>query len=126
MPLRLAALPPVRHEVSAFLRRHVSDDDLDDIVLCLQEAMKNAVRFSESDKELYVSVEVFDHTVRLVVRDRGVGFAQMPLPSAIAAERPDPMKDSGRGLFLMTSLMDEVELLSDHGVEVRMVKRLLP
>ncbi len=123
-PLRVAALPPVRHQVSDFLSSRVAEDELADILLCLQEAMKNAVRFSGSDEGLYVAVRLLDHSVRLVVRDHGVGFANKSRISAIAAARPDPMTSSGRGLYLMTQLMDEVELLCDHGTEVRMLKHL--
>ena len=80
-----------------FSERVFTENDLDDILLCLQEAMKNAVRFSRSDRDFYIGVQVFDHAVRLVVCDSGVGFAQKPLVSVIAAARPDPMADSGEG-----------------------------
>jgi anti-sigma regulatory factor (Ser/Thr protein kinase) len=123
LPPSLSALPAVRHRVEAFLGSRVPERDLHDIVLCLQEALKNAVRFSRTSDDLDVAVHVFDHTVSLVVRDRGHGFAEAaPRPAAIA--QPDLLSTSGRGLFLIGCLMDEVEVVSDRGVEVRMLKRI--
>jgi anti-sigma regulatory factor (Ser/Thr protein kinase) len=123
LPPSLPALPAVRHQVEAFLASRVPERDLRDIVLCLQEAMKNSVRFGRTPEELDVAVLVVDHTVSLVVRDRGHGFAEAaPRPGAIA--QPDPFSTSGRGLFLIGCLMDEVEVISSRGVEVRMLKRI--
>jgi anti-sigma regulatory factor (Ser/Thr protein kinase) len=123
LPPNLSALPTARHEVEAFLDARVPERDLRDIVLCLQEAMKNAVRFSRSPRDLDIDVCMFDHTVSLVVRDHGLGFdAAAPRPADVA--QPDAYSTSGRGLFLIGRLMDEVELVSGRGVEVRMLKRV--
>ena len=121
VPPRFAALPTARHQVTAFLGAHVTGDDLDDILLCLQEAMKNAVRFSKSDRDMDIAVTVLDHGVHVVVRDHGVGFADLPTTKS---RRPEPMAGSGRGLFLIMQLMDEVEITSNRGADVRMLKRL--
>ena len=96
-------------------------DDLSDILLCLQEAMKNAVRYSTSDRDLDIRVSLLDHAVHVEVRDHGVGFAHLPYRPP---RRPEPMDESGRGIFLMKALMDSVTLESEDGAQVRMVKRL--
>lgn len=125
LPMSPSALPPARHRVGAFLSAHVRDEDLEDILLCLQEAMKNAVRFSDSMEDIGVRVRLFDHSVQLVVRDHGRGFDHgSPPPHRTTIEPPDPLADSGRGLFLIAQLMDEFALVSDDGAEVRMLKRL--
>jgi anti-sigma regulatory factor (Ser/Thr protein kinase) len=124
LPLHTAALPPLRGRVRTFLSAHVSDDDLHDILLCLQEAMKNAVRFSGSRKAVEVRVRVLDHRVSVVVRDYGVGIGASAMRTMESHGRPDALSDRGRGLYLMAQLMDELELISEKGIEVRMVKRV--
>jgi anti-sigma regulatory factor (Ser/Thr protein kinase) len=125
LPPSLSALAAVRHQVEAFLAPRVSRGDVRDIVLCLQEAMKNAVRFSGSPEDLDIAVQLVDHTVVLVVRDHGLGFATTAPPPRDLVP-PDPLSPSGRGLFLIGRLMDEVELVSGRGAEVRMLKRVGP
>ena len=60
------------------------------------------------------------------VRDEGRGF-----DPALVANPLDPeniLKSSGRGIFLIRSFMDDVQLRRavEGGMEVRMTKRLQP
>ena len=87
--------------------------------------MKNAVRFASHGEHFHVAICLAGRSVRLSVRDHGPGFAGVS--SRIrpgSSGHTDPLADSGRGLFLMGRLMDEVELLSGGGAEVQMLKRL--
>src|SRR6266480_4994432 len=61
-------------------------------------------------------------TVR--VRDQGEGFDPDTLADPLAPE--NLLKASGRGIFLIRSFMDDVQLRSapEGGMEVRMIKRL--
>jgi anti-sigma regulatory factor (Ser/Thr protein kinase) len=109
-----AALVTARDRVRAFLRGcDVPERAVFDVVLSVEEACKNAIRFSGSGRDIDVTVAMTDGEVRLVVRDYGVGFE----PRRIDVSRPpDTLNSRGRGLFLMTCLMDDLRIVCDHGV----------
>ena len=58
--------------------------------------------------------------VVIVVRDPGSGFDPAKVRNPLAAE--NLLKPSGRGVFLINGLMDQVEY-ADGGREVQMRKR---
>ena len=121
----VAGLPLARRTVRGFLRQwSVDEDSSQDIIVSLQEALKNAVRFSGVKTEIDVILCLADDSVCVVVKDKGRGFDRELLQGSRSQETPDPLSPSGRGLFLITQLMDEVRLGSDGGAEVRMLKRL--
>ena len=123
IPPEVAALPRARLCLRAFLSLYVSDDDaVEDVVLCVQEAMKNSIRFSASKESIEVDVALLDHVVEARVRDFGTGFEVVPDVQALRLA--DPLSLSGRGLYLMRTLSDEFELVAEDGVEVRVVKKL--
>jgi hypothetical protein len=72
------------------------------------------------DRKTHVNVKLSRDEVRFVIRDEGPGFDVAALPEA-----DDPsvvVAESGRGISLMRSFMDEVRY-NDAGNEVTMVKR---
>jgi anti-sigma regulatory factor (Ser/Thr protein kinase) len=111
-----SALAAARDTVRAFLRGFsVPERTVFDVVLSLEEACKNAIRFSGSDCAIDVTVAMHADEVRLVIRDHGVGFE----PRHIDVSRPpDPLDPQGRGLFLMSCLMDDVRIDCDQGAIV--------
>jgi serine/threonine-protein kinase RsbW len=121
LPLDVAALPGARQELRAFLQTCTLGDDLvAAIVLCVQEACMNAVRFSRSQAGVSITVGLDDDRARIVVRDYGTGFK----PNEIPEHPPDPLAVSGRGLFIIHAFMDFVEINDSGGTEVRMCKLL--
>jgi len=126
LPLDLARLPAARRELGAFLAEvGIDGDDGEDLVLCAQEALKNAIRFSGSPRGVDVEVSVTELTVSLVVRDYGCGLdGTAARLGDLLSRPPDPLAPSGRGFYVMATLMDELELCSQEGLEVRMRKRL--
>ncbi len=123
----VACLPAARRTVRGFLAQwSVDEDSSRDVLVSLQEALKNAVRFSGVNTEIDVILCCADDAVCVVVKDRGKGFDHELLRGSHCQETPDPLSPSGRGLFLITQLMDEVRLGTDGGAEVRMLKRLPP
>ena len=93
---------------------------VDDIVLAVEEAMTNAVRHSGASDDLEVSMRFEGSDLIAEVKDRGCGFDTTDLDPD---RRPDPTLPGGRGLFLMSKLMDEFTLSCDGGIEIRAVKR---
>lgn len=118
----IAELPAARDELRLYLeQRRLPADVTYDLLTCVQEACKNALRFADSSRGVRTRVVVGEGEIVAIVRDYGTGLA----PGSLPARLPDPDCESGRGLFLMQTLMDRVELRVDHGTELRLHK-LLP
>ena len=119
-----SALAAARDAVRAFLRRlTVPEGAVYDVVLSFEEACKNAIRFSGSSCPIDVTVATDATDVSLEVRDHGVGFEPRPIDTTVP---PDPLDIQGRGLFLMTCLMDDVRVACDGGTVVTMHKVVAP
>jgi anti-sigma regulatory factor (Ser/Thr protein kinase) len=98
--------------------------DVTAVELALHEAVANAIRHGcrgDRSKQLECSVSCdAAGEVVITVRDPGEGFD----PAAVA-DPLDPanvLKPSGRGIFLINGLMDDVQF-ADSGREVQMTKR---
>lgn len=105
------------------------DDSAHDIQLAAHEALINAiVHGNRLDEARRVTMVLSLHPAGLEirVRDEGQGFDPTRVPDPCAAE--NVCRTSGRGLFFMRSLMDEVTFRrrARGGTEVRMLKRLAP
>lgn len=125
VPAEPSAIPRITDGVTAVLRgKRWSEDDIMAVELALQEAIANAVRHGcqgDATKKIQCVVTV-DGTgeVLIVVRDPGPGFDPSKVPDPLGPE--NLFKPSGRGVFLINGLMDEVEY-ADGGREVQMRKR---
>lgn len=114
----------VRHALAEhFEATAVEDGARHTALLCLQEALANAVRHSlEPRSRIGVSVQVDTRAVTMEVRDQGGGFDPSALELTTA---PDPLSEHGRGLFLMEQLTDDLQIASDgRGTTVRMTLHL--
>lgn len=125
LPADPAAIPIVTDGVVAIMEeQHWPREDVAAVQLALQEALANAVRHGcGGDRSRYVRCSVVCEQagdVVMVVRDPGPGFD----PGAVAdpLEVTGLLKPSGRGLFLIRELMDDVQF-ANGGREVRMRKR---
>jgi serine/threonine-protein kinase RsbW len=97
------------------------------IQTALHEALLNAiVHGNDEDETRRVNVELAARAggLDVRVRDEGPGFDPTRVPDPLAPENLS--KSSGRGIFLMRMLMDEVAFRcrADGGMEVTMRKRL--
>lgn len=96
--------------------------DIFDIKLCLNEALVNAIKHGNKfNPKLYVAVDIEGDHRRLTVsvEDEGQGFDFNNVPDPT---KPDKLEGkSGRGVFLIKKLMDEVDFF-DCGRRIRMVK----
>lgn len=121
--------------VSAQMGRRLGldEDSAHRIELALHEAVVNAIKHgNRADASKPVTVEFVlvpaDSPTELIlkVRDCGDGFDPEEVPDPLARE--NLAKGSGRGIFFMRSLMDEVRVsrTKGGGTEVRMLKRLQP
>jgi serine/threonine-protein kinase RsbW len=94
------------------------------IELALSEALANAVvHGAKSDPTKIVECDVAcdeNRSLLIVVRDPGEGFDPAAIPSPVHAE--NIYSGHGRGVYLITQLMDEVKFLK-NGTEIHMIKR---
>lgn len=75
--------------------------------LVLTEAMANAIRHAncdDPDKIVRVSITITDDELTITVEDNGQGFDINSIPEPDF----DTLEESGRGIFLIRSLMDSV------------------
>jgi anti-sigma regulatory factor (Ser/Thr protein kinase) len=100
------------------------ESDIIRVELALQEALANAIRHgccNDPSKQLQCMVTMDDaNEIVIVVRDPGRGFDPAAVPNPLADE--NLLKPSGRGIFLINELMDEVAF-ADGGRELQMRKR---
>ena len=99
--------------------------------MAVRESVINAIKHGNQDIEdklvtvefaLALPAEPKRLTVRVV--DQGDGFDPVEIADPLAAE--NLLKSSGRGIFFMRSLMDDVRMqrAPEGGMEVVMVKTL--
>jgi serine/threonine-protein kinase RsbW len=112
-------------EINAFLKPlSLSDALLFDIRLCVEEAVINAMKYGnhfQKDKEVKVGVHVDGEQLYISVEDEGSGFDVKKLQDCTRGE--NLLKESGRGVYLIHSLMDGV-LYNDKGNRIVMIKNL--
>jgi anti-sigma regulatory factor (Ser/Thr protein kinase) len=121
LPADPAALFAVRQKLRTQLQLSpLTPDEINYVVLAVEEACTNAIRHSGSASDIEVELSLDQNDLQVVIKDQGQGFdLSLVRPDAI----PDPMATGGRGLFLMSRLMDDFDVRVQGGVEVRMGKR---
>jgi serine/threonine-protein kinase RsbW len=101
-----------------------SEDDVMSIAMAVREAAVNAVLHGNAYdpwKKVTLAFDQGDKDLTIVVRDQGKGLDVDSIPDPLAPE--NLLKQSGRGIFLMRSLMDEVQIkASATGTEVKLIK----
>lgn len=124
IPADPAAIPRVTDGVQQLLRtKQWPEEEIAKVELALQEALANAVRHGckgdPAQKIQCVLTCDANQEVVIVVRDPGPGFDPAAIPDPLAGD--NVFKSSGRGVFLINQLMDEVAF-RDGGREVQMRK----
>ncbi len=109
-----------------FTRRLDFDEDQRvDVAIAITEAVNNAVEHGnrlQSDRIVTVRLEWRDPQLVITVRDQGQGFDLDTVQDPLSPE--NLTKPDGRGLLIVRSLMDSVEVYtSPDGTEVVMVKK---
>ena len=106
----------------------LDEDQRFHIAMAVREAAINAVLHgNEYDKTRHIEVSLENTGADLVISiaDEGRGFNPDKVPNPLAEE--NLLRGSGRGIFLIRQLMDEVHFRQLHpGTELKMVKHLKP
>ena len=107
------------------------EDSMHWVGVAIRESVINAIKHgnrNDAGKMVHVdftsSHDPEDAGLTISVRDEGEGFEPEEVADPLAPE--NMLKSSGRGIFLIRSFMDDVQLTkgSEGGMEVRMVKKL--
>jgi anti-sigma regulatory factor (Ser/Thr protein kinase) len=125
IPADPAAIPAVTEGVNAMLtEKRWPEEHIMAIELALQEAIANGIRHGcrgDASKQVQCTVNITaDGEVIITVRDPGQGFDLSDVANPLAPE--NMLKPSGRGIFLINGLMDDVQY-ADGGRELQMKKR---
>ena len=102
----------------------LDEDTIFDIKLCIEEAVRNAiVHVNKLDKKLWVKINywVEGGKINIEIEDEGNGFKAESLPDPTSGS--NLLKGSGRGVYLIKKLMDEVRF-NASGNKITMVKNL--
>lgn len=94
---------------------HLDDDIYGNIMIAVTESVNNAIKHgnqNDKSKNVSLSLSLNENILTFRVEDQGVGFDYSSLPDPTAPENLS--KPSGRGIFLMKHLSDEVNF-QDNG-----------
>jgi serine/threonine-protein kinase RsbW len=102
-----------------------NEEEQDSLAIAVTEIGNNAIIHGNKKnpkKKVFVNIAVNGHEVRVTIRDQGSGFDPEALSNPLDPE--NLLRESGRGVFIVRSLMDEVLYnFSKRGAEVTIVKR---
>jgi serine/threonine-protein kinase RsbW len=103
-----------------------ADEDVMKISMAVREAAVNAVLHGNAydpGKKVTLAFERTAQDLIITIRDQGKGLDMSKVPDPLAPE--NLLKTSGRGIFLIRSFMDVVEIHPSHsGTELKMIKHV--
>ncbi len=114
-------------KVEAFLKKinksvHLDEIQFHKLMVSLTEAVNNAIihgNRSDAKKKVLLRCEHLPGWLLLIVGDQGKGFKIDQVDNPL--KKKNLLKESGRGIFLMRTLMDKVEFqMTADGLEVRL------
>ena len=125
--LTLRSTPRNIGRVETFLKKlgksiHLDEIQFHKLMVSLTEAVNNAIihgNKSDAAKSVRVTCEILPGWLLLMVDDEGKGFKPEKVGNPLSKE--NVLRESGRGIFLMRTLMDKVEFdFGREGTQVRL------
>ena len=102
------------------------EDEVLQIAMAVREAAVNAVLHGNAydpEKKVELVFERTDRDLVITIRDQGKGLDMSKIPDPLAPE--NLLKTSGRGIFLIRSFMDVVEIHpTASGTEMKLIKHV--
>lgn len=102
------------------------ENEVMQISMAVREAAINAVLHGNEynpAKKVTLNFEKTPRDLVITIQDEGQGLDPESIPNPLAPE--NLLKSSGRGIFLMRSFMDEVQIHpSEAGTEIKLVKHV--
>jgi serine/threonine-protein kinase RsbW len=128
IPSRLEEMHAVHDLIGAAIKEYDLNDELAHwIELTISESMINAIQHgnkADPAKEATLKISSVGDTIEIIVEDEGCGFKLDNI--ADPTDTANLLKPSGRGILIIRSFMDEVDLSEREGggCRLRMVKRI--
>lgn len=101
-------------------------EEIDDIKVSIGEACTNIIKHGLDDENDSFNIEytIYEDKLKISVKDNGSGFDTSKIKEPSMDSNIENIDDSGLGIFIIKSLMDEVEIKSDReqGTEIIMTK----
>ena len=122
LPCKAEYVGVVRLTVSAIANRMgFNIEEIEDIKVAVAEGCTNAIKHG-LDEKFDINIDGFENKLQIQIRDTGKGYKVEEVGSP---DLSNP-KEGGLGIFIIKTLMDEVELKSQIGIgsEIKMVKFL--
>lgn len=112
---------------SVMANSSLEDSETHRMEMAVRESVINAIQHGnrcDESKKVHLEINVSPAKITIFVRDEGSGFDVGSVPNPL--EENNILKNSGRGIFIIRSFMDEfsVRRIPNDGSEVMMVKRL--
>ncbi|MBN1347815.1 ATP-binding protein [candidate division KSB1 bacterium] len=102
-----------------------SDEEKDSIAIAVTEMANNAIihgNQQDRNKNVTIRYHLTDSSLTIAVKDEGKGFDPDQVNNPLAPE--NLLKESGRGIFIVRALMDEVSFNFDGtGTSIKLIKR---
>ena len=96
-------------------------DDIDDIKVSIGEACTNIIKHGISGERgnMDINYSLYNDRLTISVKDNGRGFDV----TNIQEPNLEELNENGLGIFIIKSLMDEVDIISTkEGTEIKMTK----
>jgi serine/threonine-protein kinase RsbW len=104
----------------------IDDGTMYRLLVCCTEAVNNAIihgNHSDPSKKVLMNCTVVGKNLKIKVKDEGEGFDSSSLPDP--RDEKNLLKENGRGVFLMRSLMHSVKFKKlKKGTIVEMIMKL--
>ena len=125
LPSTLSTVETVETKAMEYAQKAGFDEDTaSQISMVSREAAVNAVLHGnkkDPNKHVRASFNLTPDTLSIQVADEGTGFDPTAVPDPLSPE--GLLKPSGRGIFLMRAIMDEVNFRQlSPGAEITLVK----
>jgi len=127
IPTDLKYLTDVDDFIEGFLRDCGAEESVvADIAISVSELVNNAVAHGSRyapDQPIIITIDKMNGAVTITVSDHGTGFNPDDIADPLADE--NLLKEAGRGIFIVRSLMDAVDInASGQGTTVTITKAL--
>jgi len=122
-------LQPLDEFLEESLRRmNMPENDIADVAISVTELVNNAIVHGNRNnpaKMVEVKINYKKDEVEISITDEGSGFDPDSIPDPLSDE--NVMKETGRGIFIVRSLMDRFEMLpGKSGNRIRIFKKFTP
>jgi serine/threonine-protein kinase RsbW len=109
-----------------FGREGLPKSSIADFAISVSEIVNNAITYAsggDRSKPISVKIEFNSNEAVITIKDQGPGFNPENLPNPLDEE--NLLKQVGRGIFIVKSLMSSVKFnITDSGTEVILKKNL--